>query len=82
MLSTAGPRSRRIIGAVQDEEDLSSFDLDGANAVSGAYSMKHQGEKFSLAGVGGSNYQHTLVKEKTPEEIEAEEMARALEQIR
>ena len=40
--------------------------------------MKHQGEKFALSGVGGSNYTHKK-HEKTPEEIEAEEMAEALE---
>ena len=44
--------------------------------------MKHQGEKFSLAGVGDTNYKHNTAKEKTPEEIEAEEMAKVLEQIR
>ena len=55
LFGTAGPRQRRIIGAVQDGEDLSSFDQD-YSAVSGAYSVKGQGEKFSLAGLGGGNY--------------------------
>ena len=87
MLSTAGPRKQRVFGAVEEfeDEDLAAFDADAGatqQAVDGAYSMKHQGEKFALGGVRGATSASRPGKEKTPEEIEAEEMAAALEQIR
>ena len=77
MLSTSGPKKQRIFGAVEDDDD----DLDAFNFAvgvpdqvkDGEYSVKGTGEKFSLGKVSASK------KEKTPEEIEAEEMAAALE---
>ena len=84
LFSTAGPRKQRIFGAVENEEDddLAAFDADAGvtqQAVDGAYGMQHRGEKFALGGVAGAASSGKQGKEKTPEEIEAEEMAAALE---
>ena len=76
MLDSSGPKRRDILSAPVDEtdavmQDLSSFYDDGAYAVKG-------GEKFAI----GSSSGYSSKREKTPEELEQEELARALEQIR
>ena len=74
MLDASGPKRRDILSAPVDEtdavmQDLSSFYDDGAYSIKG-------GEKFAIGSGSAAS------REKTPEELEQEELARALEQIR
>jgi len=74
LFDASGPKRRNILDTPVDEtdavvQDLASFYDDGA------YSVKGPGDKFAV-GV------HSSKKEKTQEEIEQEELERALEQIR
>ena len=78
LFDASGPKRKDVLSQPVDEtdavcEDLASFYGDGA------YSVKNSGERFAVgAGIGMS----TTHKVKMPSEIEQEELAAALEQIR
>lgn len=80
LFDASGPKRRDILATPVDEtdavmQDLASFYDDGAYRVKGA------GEKFAVgAGVGLQTGSSARVK--TAEELEQEELERALEQIR
>ena len=79
LMDTSGPKRRDILADPVDEteavmQDLASFYDDGA------YSVKGAGEKFAVGtSVGAQSYSSRV---KTAEELEQEELQKALEQIR